>query len=92
MADGKAEAYAVSSAIQIIWRHNVNFDLKKVQERFADIHATSVILALPAVVLDGRVWHNADQSTAHWEIKYLRIRGLLMHNPENTSLVLVRSI
>lgn len=61
------------------------------QQQFADKHATDVVLALPAVVLQGRVWRNADQSTAHWEIKYLRMRGLLMHNPENPALVLVRS-
>lgn len=70
----------------------MQFDFKKCQQRLADKQATEAVLALPAVVINGRVWRNAEQSTIHWEIKYLRLRNLLMHNPEKPNLVLIRSI
>jgi len=90
MENGKEGGLVQKPAKQPLKEKNVSVDLIKLQQALADRMAISVVLALPGVVQQGQVWRNADQSNAHWEIKYLRLRGILIHNKENYSLVLLR--
>lgn len=68
--------------------------LAELQTHLADKQATDVILALPARILNSKVWRDADQALlpAHWEVKYLRLRGLLEHHPDQPNLVALRSM
>lgn len=65
--------------------------LKEIEQQLAERQARDIILALPAEVIEGRVWRNTTDQNCAWEVKYLRMRGLLMHNPAKPYLVVVRS-
>lgn len=64
---------------------------QELERKLAETQATNVILALPAVVIKGTVWRSVLDHYVEWEVKYLRMRGLLMHNEERPYLVLLRS-
>lgn len=62
-------------------------EFHEIRHLLADKKAIDTILALPAQVIDGVVWRNIDGDKVVWEVKYLRIRGLLCHNKQQPYLV-----
>lgn len=64
--------------------------LNEIEQQLAERQATTVILALPAEVIDGVVWRNTLDHYCEWEVKYLRIRGQLTHHPKQPWLVKVK--
>lgn len=65
--------------------------------KFADKQASDTILDQCAVqVLEGVVWRDVNKvkNLPHvvWEVKYLRMRGLLKHHPLIPNLVHLRAV
>jgi len=61
--------------------------LKHLATTLADKQAVDVILAQPVQVLDSVVWRDVSDGKAVWEVKYLHLRGLLIHHPLIYNLV-----
>lgn len=66
--------------------------LHEIEQKLAETQATTAILVLPAVVIDGIVWRNVTDQPIEWEVKYLRMRGLLRHHHEKPWLVQMKGM
>jgi hypothetical protein len=66
--------------------------LKHLSTTLADKQAVNTILdSCSPVVIEGVIWRNTDElrncSSVIWEVKYLKMRGLLIHHPLIYTLV-----
>ena len=69
-------------------------NLKEVEQRLAETGAREKIISrCNQVLADGRTWYDTSwrAEEVRWEVKYLRMRGKLMHHPERHNLVLIRT-
>lgn len=72
-------------------------NFKQISLTLADKQATDTILdCCEPVTLDGVVWRNTERlqncASVLWEVKYLRLRGLLKHHPLIYNLVRLKEV
>jgi hypothetical protein len=77
---GVTVAYAAKRAIPHKRRNDM--DMKKLEQELAERQSYEVIRNCPKVLVDGREWYDTTNCNVYWEVKYLRMRGHLMHHPK----------
>lgn len=64
--------------------------MKEAEQRLAETQARQVILMnCPPVIFEEEMYYNIfwKEAEIQWEVKYLRMRGVLMHHPKRPNLV-----